>query len=201
MDAALPAAEMSHLLYIHGFLSSPASLKALQVRDWLLTYRPDITYHCPALTAYPELTRNTLESLVETLLPEPVYLMGSSLGGFWATWLVEKYALRAVLINPLVKPDLLSSDYLNVELKNYHTDDTYTLSESDADFLLSAELNELKLFENYWLMVQRGDETLDYRLAVEKYSGCRQLVEEGGDHSFQGFEKRIAEAIEFLIKE
>lgn len=193
--------EMSHLLYIHGFLSSPSSLKAVQLRDWLKTYRRDITYHCPALTAYPAQTRLTLENLVESLLPEPVYLMGSSLGGYWATWLAEKYALRAVLINPLAKPDLLSSEYLNVELKNYYSEQTYTLTENDANDLLAVDLAEISLIDNYWLMVQTADEELDYRLAVEKYSGCRQLVEEGGDHGFQGFENHIAEAVEFLLKE
>ncbi|NKB38409.1 MAG: esterase YqiA [Gammaproteobacteria bacterium] len=191
---------MSHLVYIHGFLSSPASLKAVQVRDWLLNHRPDITYHCPALTAYPGQTKHSLERLVESLLPEPVYLMGSSLGGYWATWLVEKYGLRAVLINPLVKPELLGSEYLNIELKNYHSEDSYTLTEVDAEILLAANVSEIKLAENYWLMVQTGDETLDYRLAIDKYSTSRQLVEEGGDHSFQGFERRIGEAIDFLLK-
>ena len=87
----------------------------MQVEQWLRDNRPDIEYHCPFLTAYPGQTRQTLETLVESLLPDPVYLMGSSLGGYWATWLVEKYKLRAVLINPAVKLDLLKSDeYVNV---------------------------------------------------------------------------------------
>ncbi len=193
---------MSHLVYIHGFLSSPDSLKAVQIGDWLQAKRADISYHCPALTAYPAQTRNTLENLVESLSPAPVYLMGSSLGGYWATWLAEKYDLRAVLINPLAKPDrLLSSDYLNVELKNYYSEETYTLTETDAKDLLAVDVAEIKLVDNYWLMVQTADEELDYRLAVEKYSGCRQLVEEGGDHSFQGFENHIEEAVEFLLNE
>lgn len=189
---------MSRLLYIHGFLSSPASYKAVQVKQWLATHRPDIEYHCPALTAYPGRTRHTLEILIEQMLPEPVYLMGSSLGGYWATWLVEKYGLRAVLINPAVKPGMLNPEYVNVELKNYHSDDTYRLTEQDVEELLTADVSEIQFHDNYWLMVQTGDETLDYRLAVEKYAGCKQLIEDGGDHSFQNFDRWIAEAIEFL---
>ena len=190
---------MSHLLYIHGFLSSPLSHKAAQVKQWLVDHRPDIEYHCPALTAYPGQTQDTLESLVEQLLPEPVCLMGSSLGGYWATWLVEKYELRAVLINPAVKPSMLNPDYLNVELKNYHSDDTYFLTEEDVEALFAVNVSRIDHQDNYWLMVQTGDETLDYRLAVEKYAGCKQLIEEGGDHSFQGFERWIGEAVGFLV--
>ena len=192
---------MSHLLYIHGFLSSPASHKAVQVKQWLLSHRPDIHYHCPALTAYPGQTRSTLESLVEQLMPEPVFLMGSSLGGYWATWLVEKYGLRAVLINPAVRPSMLNPDYVNVELKNFHNADTYRLTEQHIEELFAADISEIRLHDNYWLMVQTDDETLDYRLAVEKYSACKQLIEEGGDHSFQNFDRWIGDAIAFLEHE
>ena len=192
---------MPHLLYIHGFLSSPASHKAVLVKNWLTKNRPDISYHCPALSAYPDQAQAGLEVLVESLLPEPLYLLGSSLGGFWATWLVEKYDLRAVLINPAVKPSMLKPDYLNVELQNYHTDESYVLGEADVDTLLAANVEQVRRVQNYLLMVQTGDETLDYREAVNKYAGCRQIVEEGGDHSFQGFENRIAEAIDFLLED
>jgi predicted esterase YcpF (UPF0227 family) len=189
---------MSHLLYIHGFLSSPLSYKAVQVDTWLRENRPDIQYHCPALSAYPGPTQKTLASLVEQFLPESVYLIGSSLGGYWATWLVEKYGLRAVLINPAVKTGMLKPEYINVELRNYHSEDTYLLTEKDVEALFSVDVAEIRLHENYWLMVQTGDETLDYRLAIEKYTGARRLIEEGGDHSFQGFERWIAETIYFL---
>jgi predicted esterase YcpF (UPF0227 family) len=170
----------------------------VQVDTWLRENRPDIQYHCPALSAYPGPTQKTLASLVEQFLPESVYLIGSSLGGYWATWLVEKYGLRAVLINPAVKTGMLKPEYINVELRNYHSEDTYLLTEKDVEALFSVDVAEIRLHENYWLMVQTGDETLDYRLAIEKYTGARRLIEEGGDHSFQGFERWIAETIYFL---
>ena len=188
-----------HLLYIHGFLSSPRSHKAVLVEEWLRDNRHDIQYHCPALTPYAADTRNTLESIVEELLPAKVGVVGSSLGGYWATWLVETYGLRAVLVNPAVKPSILKPDFINVELRNYHTDESYELEEHHVDDLLEVEIEKIKRPENYWLMVQTGDETLDYRLALEKYGACKQLVEQGGDHSFQGFENWIAQVVEFLF--
>lgn len=134
---------------------------------------------------------------MESLLPEPIYLMGSSLGGFWATWLAEKYNLRAVLINPSVRPQDFMPDYLDVDLKSYHTDDYYRLRPQHVDEILTCQV-AVQRTANYWLLVQTGDETLDYRQAVEKYHGCKQVVEPGGDHSFQGFERYIKDSIAFL---
>ena len=189
---------MPSLIYIHGFLSSPLSSKAVKVRDWLSINRPDITYHCPFLTPYFGDAKTTLEALVDQCKKDDTYLVGSSLGGYWATYLAEKYDLRAVLINPAVNPSVLNDEYFGVELKNYHTDDYYILEPSHIEQLLAADTPTIHRHNNYWLMVQTGDETLDYRLAVEKYSKCRQLVEQGGDHSFRNFETHIPEIISFL---
>ena len=189
---------MAALVYIHGFLSSPRSHKALQVHDWLAQNRPDIDYYCPFLTPYFGEARAALDTLVTSLMPGTVMLMGSSLGGFWATYLAEKYDLRAVLINPAAKPGVLGQDYVGVELKNYHTDDTYVLTKRHIQELLSADTPVIRRHDNYWLMVQTGDETLDYRLALEKYAGCKQLIERGGSHAFDGFERLISRAIAFL---
>jgi hypothetical protein len=189
---------MAHLLYVHGFLSSPRSHKAVQVADWLRANRPDITFHCPFLTPYPDKTRESLEGIIEKHLPQVIYLMGSSMGGFWATWLAEKYDLRAVLINPAVQLSVFKQEYLHTELKNYHTADTYCLTEAHIAVYHTVDTPVITRPRNYWLMVQTGDETLDYRLAVAKYAGCKQLMEPGGDHGFRNFGRHIPAAIEFL---
>lgn len=188
---------MAALLYIHGFLSSPLSFKAQQTREWLAANYPHIDFHCPQLPPYPAQTQNILESLVENLLPQPLYLMGSSLGGFWASWLAEKYDLRAVLINPAVRPQDFMPSYLEVDLKSYHTDDSYRLNSGHIDEIIAVDI-PITRKANYWLLVQTGDETLDYRQAVQKYAGCKQTIEEGGDHAFQGFERYLEDSIKFF---
>ncbi len=188
---------MAALLYIHGFLSSPLSYKAQQTKQWLAAHHPEIEFHCPQLTPYPADTQLQLESLVEGLSPEPVYLMGSSLGGFWATWLAEKYNLRAVLINPAVRPQDFMPAYLEVDLKSYHTDDSYRLSAIHIDEIVAVDV-PVTCWQNYWLLVQTGDETLDYRQSVEKYHACKQTIEEGGDHAFQGLERYFADCMTFF---
>ena len=192
---------MSALLYIHGFLSSPVSEKARYMGDWLQQNRPNYQYICPFLTPYPHQTRKQLESTVEKFQQDaegPLFLMGSSLGGFWATWLAEKYDLKAVLINPVVNLELFRHEYVNTPLKNYHTTDTYILSEQDIEGFSSAQLEQISRPENFLLLAQTGDAVLDYRLAVDKYSGSRKIVEEGGDHTFVNFEEKVDLAMEFL---
>ncbi|MES2822896.1 MAG: YqiA/YcfP family alpha/beta fold hydrolase [Pseudomonadota bacterium] len=190
---------MSALIYIHGFLSSPLSYKAQQTQSWLAAHHPEIIYCCPQLTPYPGQTRIQLEQLVESLLPQPVYLMGSSLGGFWATWLAEKYNLRALLINPSAHPGDFMPNYVGVDLKSYHNDDSYRLTTLHIDEIKLANIQPARL-NNYWLLVQAGDEVLDYRQAAQKYAGCKQTVEQGGDHAFQGFEKYLDKALNFLAE-
>mgnify|MGYP002712334837 CR=1 FL=1 len=188
---------MAALLYVHGFLSSPLSFKAKQTAHWLAVNHPEVKFFCPQLTPYPAQTQQQLNELIERLLPEPVYLMGSSLGGFWATWLAEKYNLPAVLINPAVRPQNFMPAYLEVDLKSYHTDDSYRLNAGHIDEIIAADV-PVAHPENYWLLVQTGDETLDYRHAVQKYHACKQTIEEGGDHAFQGFERYLPDCMTFF---
>ena len=189
---------MPDLIYIHGFLSSPLSYKARQTAQWLAEHRPDIRYHCPHLSPYPRATQQVLEALVESLPSSQIGLIGSSLGGFWATWLAEKYDLRALLVNPAVRPWEFMPDYLEVDLPSYHTDDSYRLNAGHIDEI-KACASPVRRHANYWLLAQTGDETLDYTQAVALYEGCKQTVEAGGDHGFQGFERFLNDGIHFLF--
>lgn len=187
---------MPTLLYIHGFLSSPQSHKAQQTQKWLSYHRPDWLFSCPFLSSNPAEAKEELDGLMATLGSE-VYLMGSSLGGFWATYLAEKYGLRAVLINPAVRAHRHFADLVGKPLKHYHTGQSVTLSDRDLAVLEAVD-PPIADADRYWLLVQTGDETLDYRHAVAKYLGCRQTVEAGGDHSFAGFEGWLPELIQFF---
>ncbi len=191
---------MAALIYIHGFLSSPQSAKARITGDWLAANHPDISYHCPALSPIPRKARKKLVKLVETHLAERLYLIGSSLGGYWATWLAERYDLRAVLINPLADPQGFSERYSGQDLVHCHSGEHFRLSHRDFDDLLEVGVDHLNRPENFWLMVQTGDETLDYRQAVEKYRDSRQLIEQGGNHSFENYQRWLPDILTFLEK-
>ncbi len=184
------------LIYIHGFNSSPASLKSCQTAEWLSLHHPDIPFHCPRLNNEPEKAIRQLQALIESV-KRPVGLVGSSMGGYYATWLAEQYSLRAVLVNPAVKPYELMLDYLG-ENANYHTGERYVLEQKHVEEVRRLEVQTPLHREYYWVLLQTEDEVLDYRQAEARYDGCRMTIEQGGDHSFQHFERFLADIFDFL---
>lgn len=189
---------MPTLIYIHGFLSSPKSTKAQVTHDWLRYHRPDWRFECPFLSSHPAQAKAALEYLLECLPDSEVFLLGSSLGGFWATYLAETRGLPAVLINPAVSPQRRFQALVGQTLKNYHTAETCILTADDMADLAACDVDRLNNPDLYWLLAQTGDETLDYREAVAKYRGCRQTVETGGSHAFDGYEGWLPDIAEFF---
>jgi hypothetical protein len=186
------------IIYIHGFLSSPQSFKAQQVQAFCARQNPVIEYSCPALPVHPNAAIAILEEILEANTHQPAGLIGSSMGGYYATYLSEHHQLPAVLVNPAVKPYLLMENYLDRDLLNYHTEEVSRLTTQHVQELRDLEINSLQCADRLWLLAQTGDETLDYRLAVEKYQACKMTVEEGGDHSFQHFERWLPDIFTFF---
>ncbi|WBA11327.1 esterase YqiA [Salinivibrio kushneri] len=188
----------SALLYLHGFNSSPQSLKARQMQAYCAQHRSDIEVLVPQLPSHPEPTVQLLTELI-TRFSEThrLGLVGSSLGGFLATWLSERYQLPAVLVNPAVRPYELLQDYVGEQVNPY-TQERYTLESADIHALREIDVPVLSHPERFWLLQQEGDEVLDYRQAVEKFSASQQTVEPGGDHSFVGFERYCGDILQFL---
>lgn len=192
------------LVYIHGFKSSPQSLKAQQTIQWFAEHCPHQKVYCPFLSHQPADAILQLESLLQSLLqPEQsksaqtVGVVGSSLGGYYATWLSHRFGVKAVLINPAVKPYLLMQDYLG-ENANYHTGERFLLESHHVQQIRDLEVTTPLVGSNYWVLLQTGDETLDYRQAQIYYRDCHLLVEQGGDHSFQHYDQHLPQICEFL---
>lgn len=186
------------VIYIHGFLSSPRSQKAEETRLYLQAQRPDIEFLAPDLSNYPQHAYQQLTELIELQrASRPVALIGSSLGGFMATALAEQFALRAVLVNPAVQPYTLIEMVLG-ENVNPYSGQQFLLEPHHIDELKAIEPAFLSCPQNLLILVQTGDETLDYRDAVKYYADCPQVVEPGGDHRFQNYEKHLPQLIKFL---
>ncbi len=186
------------LLYIHGFNSSPLSVKAQQIQHWCKVHRPDIKLVVPRLACYPAAVVTQLITLVNAYRGNyRIGLVGSSLGGYFSTWLHSKYGFSAVLVNPAVKPYELLVDYLGPQ-QNPYTGEQYLLKSYHMDELSTLNTKFIYHPESLWLLQQTGDEVLDYRQAVAKYQGCKQTIEAGGSHAFIGFERYFAEIIQFL---
>jgi predicted esterase YcpF (UPF0227 family) len=179
------------IVYLHGFNSSPQSHKAQVMARYMAERGLAKEYACPAL---PPLAADAIKAIAPLLRKKPC-LLGSSLGGFYATYLAEKHGLKAALINPAIDPHVGLRAYLGPQ-KNLHTGEPYELTQ--------AHLQEWeKLYQRritpqrYLLIVETGDEVLDYRRAVERYAGAEQIVIPGGDHSLQSFPQHLPRILEF----
>ncbi len=182
------------VLYLHGFNSSPDSRKAQQFKLFCES-RSAAQVLVPALPHHPTEAMALLWQLV--LKFDPVLLVGSSLGGFYATALAEASGCRAALVNPAVAPcEHLGEDLLGPQ-RNLYTGEQWEFTRSHAEALQALTLPRITHPERYLLLVQTGDAVLDYRLAVDYYRGCRQLIQEGGSHAFDDFEAVLPQICAF----
>jgi predicted esterase YcpF (UPF0227 family) len=184
------------LIYIHGFNSSPASIKARQLQARLQAIGRGELYRCPALPDRPARAIALLEQEIAAAPAGATTLIGSSLGGYYATWLAEQSGCRAVLVNPALVPYEGLRAYLGPQ-KNLHTGELYELTPTHLRELEALYVPRLTRMERYYLMVTTGDEVLDYRDAVARYAGARQLIVPGSDHGFAEFERYLESVLEF----
>ncbi len=184
------------LIYVHGFNSSGRSAKAGQLHDWMASHAPDQRFLSPDLPHRPAEALALLDNVIAGASGEQVKLVGSSLGGFYATVLSERLGVKSALINPAVRPHRLLEAALGPQ-RFWHSDQTYEFTRQHLAELAAVEPTDLQHPERLFLLVETGDEVLDYRDAVAYYSGCRQKVVEGGNHSFQSFAAMIPDILAF----
>ena len=183
------------LIYLHGFNSSPGSHKARVLKSYMEEHGLDDEYCCPALPHLPERAIAAIEAEIVKYPRDSITLIGSSLGGFYATYLAERHKLRAVLINPAVYPHQGLRAFLGSQ-RNLYTGEQYEVTEEHLRQMQQLYLPRIDA-RRYLLLVETLDEVLDYREAVKKYEGSRQIVIEGGDHSLKSFPDHIPLILEF----
>lgn len=183
-------------VYLHGFNSSPASFKARLLHARLTALGRGDEFLAPTLAHDPCAAIATLEQTLSGLDPARITLIGSSLGGHYATWLAERHRLRAVLINPAIRPHALLAARLGPQT-NIHTGTRYELTQQHLDALAALDVAEITQPERYLLIVAMGDEVLDSRVALEKYRHAVQIVHPGGDHGFSEFARYVDAVIDF----
>lgn len=203
---------MQHLVYLHGFLSSKKSQKAQQTLAFATKHFPALNVHVPELSGNIHKTKQAIDALMNTLEPSQVGFIGSSMGGFLSTYCLEAFCMknfsylngkqnqaRAVLINPAVTPVELLANYMGKHINPY-TGEVFYIHNQHLTTLSKMHQTKLNHPQNYKVLLQTDDETLDYKLAEEKYKGANLVIEEGGNHSFVNYSSHLPNIFQFLFK-
>ena len=189
------------IIYLHGFQSSPMSKKGQQLEQYC-TNVEHADVHLPDLNKPPEHVLRDISKLIESLPLDQVRLVGSSLGGFYATYLVAKYGCPAVLINPAMQPWQLFEDLFGIEQIPLKVTDSWTLDADQLQQLQSIADTKLKHADKILVLLQRGDEVLDYRQAQRYYNAAQAsaliLTDADGNHAMDDFEEKLPFVLRFL---
>lgn len=182
------ASGTSMILYLHGFRSSPQSFKAQLLRERLAQRGRAAEFLCPQLPTSPAAVVDLLEGVISDYRDATVCIIGSSLGGYYATWLAERTGWAAVLLNPAVRPqrDLVQ-----------HLSPMPPIVSQDLAELEPLWVPTLTRLERYFVLCAKGDEVLDWREMVERYAGARFLVLDGGNHALSNFDEMIDSVLSF----
>lgn len=189
------------IVYLHGFASSPASAKACLLTAAVAALPPPLRprLHVPMLQFAPREAVAQVAAWVRREVAEPastLTFVGSSLGGYYATYLAEATGARAVLVNPAVRPYADLADYVGTQT-NLYTGEAFAVLPAHFDDLRAIAVPRITRPQRYLLLVQSGDEVLDWREAVAFYGGAFQYVEGGGDHAFRRFEAQLPALLRF----
>ncbi len=183
------------ILYLHGFRSSPQSFKARVMHAHLAELGRLSEWQCPVLPVSPLEAVELAESIAAKTLPKYLTVVGSSLGGFYATYLAEKHGWRAVLLNPAVVPQDDLSHYLG-EQPLWHGGSIVVLP-CHLDELRALAIEKITRPERYFLIAATGDEVLDYRTMLAHYPGVRTTLIQDGDHAISDFAQYLDDVLAF----
>ncbi len=187
---------MRTILYLHGFRSSPASFKAQRLKAWFAVRGKPERFLCPALPPSPAQAMSEVQALVAGLDAEAIAVIGSSLGGFYATALAEVTGCRAVLLNPAVWPARDLASYIG-EQRAWHSEERFWFRPEYIGELEALTPARITQPQRYLLLAATGDEVLDWREMSARYDGAHQHIIEGSDHGLSDFDRYIDEVVQF----
>ena len=188
----------THLLYLHGFRSSPQSFKAQRLHRWLREHRPDVRWWCPQLPPSPREAMVLVHDGIRSWPDATSAVLGSSLGGFYATAVAEATGWPAVLMNPAVDPARDLSAYVG-ELTAFHKpQDSFQFRAGFIDELRALAVPAITRPERYLPIIAKGDELLSWREMSARYAGSAVRLVDGSDHALSDFEDHLPHLLRFL---
>ena len=190
-------AAISHLLYLHGFRSSPQSTKARKTAGWVAEHRPELVWSCPQLPPSPRRAYADIGALVAGWPKDRMAVIGSSLGGYYATALAERTGCRAVLLNPAVEParDLAARVGTTTA---WHSDEPFVFEAAFVDELRALRVPTLTRPERYLAIIAKGDEVLSWVEMRSRYHGASIKLIDGSDHALSDYDRHLPDVVRFL---
>ena len=188
----------THLLYLHGFRSSPQSAKARQMAARVAADHPGVTWWCPQLPPSPAEAAALIERGTADWPAERMAVVGSSLGGFYATWMAERTGCKAVLLNPAVDPARDLAAHIGEQTAWHAPEERFFFRPEFIDELRALQCGPLARPERYFAVIAKGDELLDWREMTGRYPGATIRLLEGSDHALGDFDQHIDAVLDFL---
>ncbi len=189
---------VTHLLYLHGFRSSPNSFKARMLAQWVSTHRPEITWVCPQLPASPQQAIAMALSLTEGWPQATSAMVGSSLGGFYAQWLARTLGMRSVLLNPAVHPARDLASQIGTHPAWHDPSEQVHFQSEFVDELMQLKAGLPPARKDSLAIIAKGDEVLDWREMRQACQHGQVVLLEGSDHGISDFESHLRQVISFL---
>jgi len=183
---------LTHLLYLHGFRSSPQSAKARLMAQHMAQHYPQVVWHCPQLPPSPQEAMQQVQAATAAWPARTMGVVGSSLGGFYATWVAEQRGCRAVLVNPAVDPARDLARYIGLQQHWHAPEESFYFAPHYVDELRALACGPLQQPQRYLALIAQGDEVLDWREMQARYSDCQLRVQPGGDHALSNFADYLA---------
>ncbi len=187
------------ILYLHGFRSSPRSIKAKQLATRLEQRGLGARWQCPQLPVSPRAAAALIDTVVARDDAQPLAIIGSSLGGYYATWAAERVDCRVVLLNPAIHPERDLVRDLGPQAV-YHSDETVDIRPEFLDELKALRVGPVSRPERFLLVAATGDELLDWREMTARYPDVEQRIIDGSDHGLSDFDDYIDDVIDFAVK-
>lgn len=189
---------VTHLLYLHGFRSSPLSAKAVKMAAAVQALHPAVHWWCPQLPPSP---RQAMAMLMAGIAGWPrgsMAVVGSSLGGFYATWIAARTGCPAVLLNPAVYPARDLASHIGEQSAWHSPQETFFFQPEFVQELRDLDAGTLSRPERFYTLIAKGDELLDWREMSARYAGSQGQLLEGGDHALSDFDTHLAGVLRFL---
>jgi predicted esterase YcpF (UPF0227 family) len=190
--------DATHLLYLHGFRSSPRSFKAQKMAAAVRERHPAVTWWCPQLPPSPKEAMAMVWDTVRGWPQERMAVVGSSLGGFYATWVAERTGCRAVLLNPAVDPARDLAGFIGEQTAWHDPAERFEVRPGFMQELRDLQCGAVRHPGRYFAVIAKGDEVLDWREMTGRYPGIRIELLEDGDHALSDFDRHLDEVLDFL---